>query len=1059
MLRFPQAIAFDASQVADPAAGAPGGPYLYVADQHSFLVQKFTTSGVFVRQIGGFGTGPGRFGRVSLGGTIGGIGGLAVGPAGSLYVLDSFNSRIQQFTPGGTFLRQWGSLGSAPGEFDTGINGGIAVRGSDLYVADQNNHRIQRFRLNADGAPEADAGGTPRPARVWGSRGTGDGQFDTPAGIAVSPGAQGTVFVADNRNNRVQRFSADGAFEAALGSFGRGVGQFDSPYDVGVDQPNHLYVADNENHRVQQFDAGSLAFKGTWGTFGNGQAQLGFPRSLTALAGDPAGGVFVGDTSNNRVQAFDASGTFRAAFGESGRAPGNFTIPGGVAVEADGRVLVADTVNHRIQRFADDGNFLAAYGNRNSLGYPTTGSNPGQFREPQGVAAAPDGGFYVADTGNHRVQRFEADGRSLEVYGGPSEGAEPGRFRLPRAVAVEPDGDLIVGDTGKDRVQRRDALTGAWSVIATDVARPSGVAAGADGSILVAETDRDRLRELDAAGATKGTVEGLSAPVGVDVGADGAVLVTDTGADQVVRLERRADGALERTETVGASGGGVGEFAGPAGVAADERGGFWVVDRYNNRVQRFARNDPPPPPPPPPAAAGASVAPPAPSAAPPFPSGAASPPGRQAGRARARQVTLTVRTRRFERFTRLRVQGAVRREGSVTCGGRVLVRVRLRGRTLARRTAALRSSCRYGLTLRVPARRRGRATVSARFLGTARLGAKSSLSVRVTTGPGAEVAAGATRAVTELRIDVPEAELADLRARLRTTRWPERETVEDHFQGVPLAYMQNFCAYWADAYDWRSTETRLNALPQYRTEIDGLGIHFMHVRSPDSDAFPLVVTHGWPGSIVEFLKVIGPLTDPVAQLDPGHVAGIHLTPPLAPPDPATFDELTEAERAAIESLEHSAEWESGYSQEHATRPQTVGYALVDSPVALCAWIVEKFWAWTDHAGHLEEVLSRDELLDNLMLYWLPGTSSARLYWESIRQVNDWISGDALDTISVPTGCSIFPKELQRPSRRWAERRFTDIVYWGEPVRGGHFAAFEQPELFVGEVRACFRQIR
>ncbi|HZA82027.1 MAG TPA: epoxide hydrolase, partial [Actinomycetes bacterium] len=199
----------------------------------------------------------------------------------------------------------------------------------------------------------------------------------------------------------------------------------------------------------------------------------------------------------------------------------------------------------------------------------------------------------------------------------------------------------------------------------------------------------------------------------------------------------------------------------------------------------------------------------------------------------------------------------------------------------------------------------------------------------------------------------------------------------------------------------------------------------------------------------------------LAKVDPDHVVGIHLTPPLAPPDPATFDDLTDRERAALASLDHAAEWESGYSQEHATRPQTIGYALVDSPAALCAWIVGKFWSWTDHDGHLENLLTRDELLDNVMLYWLPGTgaSSARLYWESIRQVNRWISGPTTDTVAVPTGCSIYPKELQRPSRRWAEQRFIDIRYWNELDRGGHFAALEQPDLFVEEVRSFFRLVR
>jgi pimeloyl-ACP methyl ester carboxylesterase len=382
--------------------------------------------------------------------------------------------------------------------------------------------------------------------------------------------------------------------------------------------------------------------------------------------------------------------------------------------------------------------------------------------------------------------------------------------------------------------------------------------------------------------------------------------------------------------------------------------------------------------------------------------------------------------------------------------------------------------------------------------------------------------------LTPFRVEVADEDLRDLRERLRRTRWPEAETVGDWSQGVPLDYLQELCAYWADGYDWRATEARLNRLPQFRTPIDGLGIHFVHLRSPHPDALPLLLTHGWPGSVVEFLKVIGPLVDPtahggqagdafhvvcpslpgygfsdrpaepgwsveriagawvqlmerlgyrrygaqggdwgtsvstiMAQQHPERIVGIHLTPPLAPPDPATFDDLTERERAALAALEHAAEWESGYSQEHATRPQTIGYGLVDSPAALCAWIIEKFWAWTDHPGRLEDVLSRDELLDNLMLYWLPGTgaSSARLYWESIRRVNQWISGQVTDTVAVPTGCSIFPKELQRPSRRWAARRFPDIRYWNELDKGGHFAAFEQPELFVDELRAFFRLVR
>jgi epoxide hydrolase len=374
------------------------------------------------------------------------------------------------------------------------------------------------------------------------------------------------------------------------------------------------------------------------------------------------------------------------------------------------------------------------------------------------------------------------------------------------------------------------------------------------------------------------------------------------------------------------------------------------------------------------------------------------------------------------------------------------------------------------------------------------------------------------------RIEIPEADLDDLRLRLHLTRWPDAETVDDWSQGIPLSYTRDLCRYWLEQYDWRACEASLNRYPQFRISIDGLDIHFLHVRSPHSDALPLVLTHGWPGSIVEFRKVIGPLTDPAAHGGdaddafhlvcpslpgfgfsgkPGrsgwgvdriadawdevmtrlgyfsygaqggdwgagvttaigirhadHTVGIHLNLVTVPPDPATMNDLTEAEQASLAALKHFRDFDSGYSKEQSTRPQTVGYGLVDSPAGLCAWIVEKFWSWTDCDGDPANVLSWDEMLDDVMMYWLPatGASSARLYWES------WESfGKPLNaTVEVPVGCSIFPKETRRPSRRWAAKRFPDLRYWNEPAKGGHFAAFEQPTSFVDEVRAAFRSFR
>jgi pimeloyl-ACP methyl ester carboxylesterase len=382
-----------------------------------------------------------------------------------------------------------------------------------------------------------------------------------------------------------------------------------------------------------------------------------------------------------------------------------------------------------------------------------------------------------------------------------------------------------------------------------------------------------------------------------------------------------------------------------------------------------------------------------------------------------------------------------------------------------------------------------------------------------------------TAPVTPFRIDVPDADLEDLRARLARTRFPDPATVEDWSQGVPLPWLREVVAYWREHYDWRRAEALLNGFPQFTTPLDGPGgaldVHFLHVRSPEPDALPLVLTHGWPGSVFEFHKVLGPLTDPAAHggdaADAFHVvcpslpgygfsgkptvpgwgvdtiarawhqlmgrlgyerwvaqggdwgamvttmigvqelggcAGIHLNMPIVAPDPATMDDLTEAEQSALAGLQHYQQWDSGYSKQQATRPQTLAYGLADSPAGQAAWILEKFWSWSDCDGHPEHVFTRDELLDNVTLYWLTDSagSSARLYWESFGNPN-------MDPVRLPTGITIFPKEIFRTSRRWAERRFTNLIHFSGQPRGGHFAAFERPEAWLEEVRTCFRALR
>ena len=375
--------------------------------------------------------------------------------------------------------------------------------------------------------------------------------------------------------------------------------------------------------------------------------------------------------------------------------------------------------------------------------------------------------------------------------------------------------------------------------------------------------------------------------------------------------------------------------------------------------------------------------------------------------------------------------------------------------------------------------------------------------------------------IVPFTLAVPQNSLDDLQRRLAATRWPEKEPVSDWTQGAPLAAVRELAEYWRDGYDWRRCEARLNGLGQFTTEIDGLPIHFLHVRSPEPDAMGLVLTHGWPGSVIEFLDVIGPLSDPVAHggraedafhlvipslpgygfsgkpaatgwgirkiaqawselmdrlgyrrwvaqggdwgsavtnnighLAPPGCAGIHVNMPVAYPLAEDRSDPSPEDKVALDRRKFYAQWDSGYAAQQRTRPQTIGYALVDSPVALAAWIFEKTYAWTDNQGSPFDALSRDSILDNIMLYWLPatGASAARLYWESF-------SGFSDGEVTLPSGVSAFPKEIIPTPRKWAERRMTNLVYWNEVERGGHFAAWEQPELFVDELRKCFALMR
>ncbi len=360
--------------------------------------------------------------------------------------------------------------------------------------------------------------------------------------------------------------------------------------------------------------------------------------------------------------------------------------------------------------------------------------------------------------------------------------------------------------------------------------------------------------------------------------------------------------------------------------------------------------------------------------------------------------------------------------------------------------------------------------------------------------------------IESFRIHVEDRVLDDLRDRLARTRFPDQIADTGWEYGIPVDYLRELVEYWRDGYDWRTQEAKLNELAHFRTVIDGQSIHFVHARSSNADAVPLLLTHGWPGSIVEFLDVIPRLADAfhvvapslpgygfsgptrtrgwdptriarafielmdrldyprygaqggdwgaqiatrIGALDPEHCFAIHVNMPIGD-RPAETVELTDADKDDLAAIQQFQREESAYAIEQSTKPQTIGAALNDSPAGLLAWIVEKFRTWSDCDGRPETIFTRDQLITDAMTYWVTETitSSARLYWEHMH------SGDAPQYVGVPTGVARYPKEILRFPRSWVERRY-NVTYWSDMPRGGHFAAMEQPELFAEDLHAFF----
>jgi pimeloyl-ACP methyl ester carboxylesterase len=379
------------------------------------------------------------------------------------------------------------------------------------------------------------------------------------------------------------------------------------------------------------------------------------------------------------------------------------------------------------------------------------------------------------------------------------------------------------------------------------------------------------------------------------------------------------------------------------------------------------------------------------------------------------------------------------------------------------------------------------------------------------------------------RIAIPQADIDDLRRRLAATRWPGELAGTSWQRGVPVAYLKELASYWQERFDWRAAEEQLNRYPQFTTNIDGADIHFVHVRSPEPSAMPLLITHGWPGSFAEFLDLIGPLTNPRAhggdpgdafhvvipsipgygfsslpdtgwdvpriarawaelmrrlgydrylaqggdagsvislelgRSDPEHAVGVHVNMLMTFPsgDPAELDGLSELDQSRLQQLVRFDQDLSGYMKIQATRPQTLAYALTDSPVGQLAWIVEKFREWTDSEKVPEDAVDRDRMLTIVSLYWFTATagSSAHFYYEGAEGVRIAATGAVPPPTQVPVGVAVFPRDVFLPIRRIAERDIPTLAHWTEFDRGGHFAAMEQPELLIGDIRTFARMVR
>jgi sugar lactone lactonase YvrE len=512
----------------------------------------------YLTQWGSFGSGNGQFSFPA---------GVATNSAGDVYVVDSGNNRVQKFTSVGTFLIQWGSSGNGNGQFDNPI--GVAVDAAgNVYVADLGNHRIQKFT------------GAGAYLTQWGSYGAGSGEFSYP--VSVTTNAAGDVYVGDS-SHRIQKFTGAGAYLTQWGSFGSGDGQFKNPTGLATDAAGNVYVADRLNNRIQKF-TGDGAYLAQWGSVG---CASGHFRGPCGVAIDAAGDIYVAEVDNNRIQKFTGAGDYLMQWGSPGNGDGQFSGAFGVATDGAGHVYVVDQFNHRVQKFDPASIPAAKRPPLLVLEWGSSGSGPGQFSRPFGVATDPSGNVYVVDQGNSRVQKFTDAGVFTTEWG--SAGSGNGQFLNPLGIATDGSSNVYVADFFNRRIEKFTSdgtFITKWNIAGL----PTDIVVDPNNVVYVTDYENDRIQKFTTGGALLGTwgVSGSSpgqidGPQGIGLDSSGNVYITEFFNN---RVQAFTSGGVSLT-VWGAFGSGDGQFNAPVGIDTDADGNVYVVDSYNNRVQKF----------------------------------------------------------------------------------------------------------------------------------------------------------------------------------------------------------------------------------------------------------------------------------------------------------------------------------------------------------------------------------------------------------------------------------------------------------------------------------------